>query len=109
LSASAFVNAANAGSQQSALDTIARAFARSPLALSLPMVASDFAYADRTFLIAVIRRLTRIAILEPLGSAPVLRVLLLIDAQCRDLRALAWGAVLGTPSLLRKQQLVTPS
>jgi vacuolar-type H+-ATPase subunit C/Vma6 len=109
LTASTFVSAAGAGSQESALDTIATAFARSPLASSVPVVASDFAYADRTFLIAVIRRLTRIAILEPLGTAPVLRVLLLIDAQCRDLRALAWGAVLGTPSLLRKQQLVTPS
>jgi vacuolar-type H+-ATPase subunit C/Vma6 len=109
LTASAFVKAASAGSQQFALDAIATAFARSPLASSLPVVASDFAYADRAFLIARLRQLTRIALLEPLGTAPVLRVLLLIDAQCRDLRALAWGAVLGTPAALRKQQLVTPS
>ena len=109
LTASAFVSAASAGSQQSALDTIAAAFARSPLASSLPAVASDFAYVDRAFLTGALRLLARTALLDPLGTAPVLRVLLLIDAQCRDLRALAWGAVLGTPPPLRKQQLVTPS
>jgi vacuolar-type H+-ATPase subunit C/Vma6 len=109
LTASGFVSAARSGSHQSAFDTISKAFARSPLASSLSVVASDLAYADRAFLIAVLRLLTHIALLEPLGTAPVLRVLLLIDAQCRDLRALAWGAVLGTPPPLRKQQLVTPS
>ncbi len=109
LTVGAFVSAANAGSQQSALDAIAAAFARSPLASSLPVVASDFASVDRAFLTAALRMLAHTTLLNPLSTAPVLRVLLLVDAQCRDLRALAWGAVLATPASLRKQQLVTPS
>jgi hypothetical protein len=61
------------------------------------------------FLSNTLARLTRLARVDPLSSATVLRVLLLIDAQSRDLRALAWGVTLGTPVSLRKQQLVTPS
>jgi len=109
LRASAFVAAAGAGSQQPALRTLATALAKSPLASLLPVVASDVAHLDRAFLTAALERLARAARLDPLSTAPLLRVLLLIEAQSRDVRTLAWGAVFGTPASLRKQQLVTPT
>jgi vacuolar-type H+-ATPase subunit C/Vma6 len=108
LSRSAFVSAASAGSQSEALTALTTALARSPLAASLPPVARDVAHLDRTLLAHMLRWLARGALLAPLGSAPLLRVLFRIEAQGRDLRALAWGAVLGTPPPLRTQQLVTP-
>jgi vacuolar-type H+-ATPase subunit C/Vma6 len=108
LAASAFRIAATAASEEIALRTLAAALARSPLASALPRVAGHVAHLDRAFLSDALDRLARAARLEPMSSAPLLRVLLLIDAQSRDLRTLAWGAVLGTPPSLRKQQLVTP-
>ena len=109
LPANAFVSAATAGAQPQGLTTLATALALSPLASLLPVVPSDVAHLDRAFLAAALERLTRAARLDPLGTAPLLRVLLLIEAQSRDLRALAWGAALGTPASLRRQQLVTPA
>jgi vacuolar-type H+-ATPase subunit C/Vma6 len=109
LSAIAFMSAANAGSPERALTRLAAALARSPLGAMLPVVATDIAHMDRAFLVAVLQRLARAARLEPLGTAPVLRVLLLIAAQSRDLRTLTWGAALGSPASRRRQQLVTPS
>jgi V/A-type H+-transporting ATPase subunit C len=106
LSEQAFITAA-AVKPERALMLLAAALAASPLWSALPAVAGDAAL-DRLFLIAMLRHLTRAARLEPLSTAPVLRVLLLIDAQSRDLRALAWGAEMRTPATLRKQQLVTP-
>jgi hypothetical protein len=53
--------------------------------------------------------LARASRIDPLSTAPLLRVLMLVEAQSRDLRALAWGAVLGTPPSLRLQRLVTPA
>jgi vacuolar-type H+-ATPase subunit C/Vma6 len=108
LAASAFRVAATAASEEIALRTIAATLARSPLASALPVVAGHVAHLDRAFLSDALARLARAARLEPMSSAPLLRVLLLIDAQSRDLRTLAWGAVLGTPPSLRRQQLVTP-
>jgi vacuolar-type H+-ATPase subunit C/Vma6 len=105
----AWVAAAAAQSRDHALTMLARALAASPLASALPAVASDVAAFERAFLVEMLRHLTRAARLDPLSTAPVLRVLLLIEAQARDLRALAWGAEMGTPPSLRKQQLVTPS
>ncbi len=104
-----FVRAAAAPQRESALTVLASALARSPLASALPAVASDVAALDRTFLVEMLRHLARAARLEPLSTAPVLRVLLLVEAQGRDLRALAWGAEMRTPPTLRQQQLVTPS
>lgn len=108
LSATMFVSAAAAGTPERALRILAAAFDGSPLERMLPVVPSDVAHLDRSFLTVVLQRLARTARREPLSTAPVLRVLLLIEAQSRDLRALAWGAVLGAPPHLRKQQLVTP-
>jgi vacuolar-type H+-ATPase subunit C/Vma6 len=109
LSRSAFRSAATSSSPQQALSRLTAALARSPIASSLPIVAPDTGHLDRMFLSNTLARLTRLARVDPLSSATVLRVLLLIDAQSRDLRALAWGVTLGTPVSLRKQQLVTPS
>ena len=107
LTAGAFASAARADSPQRASMTIATALAGSPLE-SLPPGTSEVASLDRAFLTSALERLTHAARIDPLSSAPLLRVLLLIEAQLRDVRNLAWGAVLGTPASLRKQQLVTP-
>ncbi len=102
-----FLSAAG-GSPQRALTMIAAELARSPLAAVLPVSAGDAGHLDRACLVAALQWLTRTARLHPLSAAPLLRFLLLVEAQTRDLRALAWGAALRTPVLLRKQQLVTP-
>jgi vacuolar-type H+-ATPase subunit C/Vma6 len=60
------------------------------------------------FLETTLQRLRRLARRDPLSTAPVLRVLLLIEAHVRDVRTLAWGTVLGAPPALRVRQLVTP-
>jgi V/A-type H+-transporting ATPase subunit C len=80
-----------------------------PFVSSLPAVQGDAVHFDRLFVAAMLDRLTRAARADPLSTAPLLRVLLLIEAQVRDLRALAWGTMLGTPISLRRQQLLTPS
>ena len=108
LTASAFASAARAGSPQRASMTMATALAGSPLASLLPAAASEAAALDRGFLASALERLTHAARIDPLSTASLLRVLLLIEAQQRDLRNLAWGAALATPASLRKRQLVTP-
>ena len=108
LTAKAFAAAAGAASPHSASMMMATALADSPLASVLPPGAGDLASLDRAFLTTALKRLTRAARIDPLSSASLLRVLLRIEAQQRDLRNLAWGAALGTPAALRKQQLVTP-
>jgi hypothetical protein len=75
----------------------------------LPAAWRDVAQLDRAFLTLTLARLTRAGRRDPLSTASVLRVLLLVEAHGRDLRALAWGAALGTPASLRIQQLVTPA
>jgi vacuolar-type H+-ATPase subunit C/Vma6 len=109
LSEQAFVAAAGANQSERALTLLAATLAASPLASAIPVVASEVAALDRLLLVATLRYLTRGARLDPLSTAPLFRVLLLIDAQSRDLRALAWGAEMRTPAALRKLQLVTPS
>ena len=108
LALDAFTAAAASRDRQAAAQTLATALARSPLArvIAVPGAAS---HIERAFLGAALDRLRRTARREPLGSAPALRVLLLIGAQARDLRALAWGAALGLPSAMRVGELVTPS
>jgi hypothetical protein len=104
-----FIAAASAGSSQAALAVLTTALHGSPLVSSLPVVAGDIAQMDRVFLTDVLARLKQHARLEPLGTAPILLLLLRLAAQSRDLRTLAWGAALGTPPLVRKAHLVTPS
>lgn len=109
LSERAFIAAAGAKGSERALTLLAAALASSPLASALPTLASEIAAVDRLLLVEMLRHLTRAARLDPLSTAPLLRVLVLIDAQSRNLRALAWGAQMRTPTHLRKLQLVTPS
>jgi vacuolar-type H+-ATPase subunit C/Vma6 len=109
LSASTFLSIAAAGSQQRAWAALRTAVANSPLASWLPIAAGGADHVDRLVLGAALEQLGRAARVEPMSSAPVLRVLLLIEAQTRDLRALAWGAALGAPPSLRRQELVTPT
>jgi V/A-type H+-transporting ATPase subunit C len=109
LAESAFIAAAAAHQREHALTVLAAALAASPLRATLPAVASDVAALERAFLVEMLVHCARAARLEPLSTAPLLRVLLLIEAQGRDLRALAWGAEMRTPPTLRAQQLVTPS
>jgi vacuolar-type H+-ATPase subunit C/Vma6 len=109
LSEQAFVAAAGAGQPERALTLLAAALAASPLASAMPVVASEPAALERLLIVQTLRHLARAARLDPLSTAPLLRVLLLIEAQSRDLRALAWGAEMRTPPAVRKHQLVTPS
>ena len=108
LSLAVFISAAT-GSSQQAVTTLARTLSRSPLAPLLPVVSSDVINLDRVFLSTMLKRFTRVCRVDPLSYAPLLRALLLIDAQSRDLRMLAWGAALGTPVPVRRQQLLTRS
>jgi vacuolar-type H+-ATPase subunit C/Vma6 len=105
----AFLAVARAASYHQATTALVAAIARSPLAFALPVAGPDLARVDRTFLVTLLEWLARASRVEPLSTAPLLRVLLLIEAQSRDLRALAWGAALGTPPSLRTAQLVTPA
>jgi hypothetical protein len=109
LSEQAFVSAAGAHQPERALTLLAAELAASPLASAMPIAAGEATALERLLLVGILRHLTRAARLDPLSSAPVLRVLLLIEAQSRDLRALAWGAQMRTPPSVRKLQLVTPS
>jgi vacuolar-type H+-ATPase subunit C/Vma6 len=109
LSLDEFIEAARAGSAQAAWSRLSAALARSPFGRGLSISVEDAARLDRAFLANALARLSRAARREPLGTAPVLHVLLLVEAQCRDLRSLAWGAALGVPASARRAQLVTPS
>ncbi len=104
----AFVAAAASASRQACLVRLAAALAGTPLARMLPVVADDVTFPERTLLTSTMARLARDARLRPLGTAPILRVLLRIEAQSRDLRTLAWGVALGAPPAMRRQELVTP-
>lgn len=108
LSREQFVKAAASTSRQACLTGVTSALARSPLAPVLPVVADHLASLERAFLANLMERLARDARIQPLGTAPLLRVLLRIEAQSRDVRALAWGVTLGTPPAMRRQDLVTP-
>ena len=109
LSVDAFLAVTRAASFQQAVIALTGALARSPLALSPSDVATDLARVDRTFVGATLKWLARRSRIEPLSTAPLLRMLMLVETQSRDLRVLAWGAALGTPPSLRAQQLVTPA
>lgn len=104
----AFVSTATAESRPAGVAYLNTVLTRSPLA-SLVAVSIDVAAMDRLFLAATLKKLLRKSRMAPLGSAPLIRVLLRIEAQSHDLRALAWGARLNIPTLLRREQLVTPS
>ena len=108
LTIEAFLAVARSASHQQAVTTLAAALSRSPLSWS-PGAASDVAQVDRRFVARMLSVLARASRVNPLSTAPLLRVLLLLEGQSRDLRALAWGAALGTPPALRIQQLVTPA
>ena len=106
LARSDFVSASSTESQQAALAYLRTALARTPLAA---VVSDAGGQIDRKFLAFTLKQLTRESRLAPLSSAPLIRVLLAIEAQSYDLRALAWAAFLDIPALLRRQQLVTSS
>jgi vacuolar-type H+-ATPase subunit C/Vma6 len=101
-----FASAASAVSADTAIAALRRALAGSALAPAL-RVAGEAARLERQVLAGTLDRLAVAARREPMGTAALLRVLVRIEAQSRDLRALAWGAVLDAPHALRKQHLVT--
>lgn len=108
LSARAFAAAARAPSRPAAIEQLKKAFAASPLSTLFAPGADDAARVERAALAGALERLGRAARTAPLGSAPLLRFLLGLEAQGRDVRTLAWGVVLGAPPALRRQDLVTP-
>jgi vacuolar-type H+-ATPase subunit C/Vma6 len=104
LTREAFFSVAKATSRSEALDHLRKG----PLSARFPIGADDAANVERAFLADTLAQLARQARREPLGAAPVLRFLLRLEAQSRDLRTLAWGAVLQAPPKLRTHDLVTP-
>ena len=103
-----FAAAVSTRARHLAAGVLAAACVRSPLAAILTEGSADVARIERVFLETTLLRLQRAARRDPLSTAPVLRVLLLIAVQIRDLRALAWGAALAVPPTARSRQLVTP-
>jgi vacuolar-type H+-ATPase subunit C/Vma6 len=102
------VTAAAAPTPGEALMVLQRALGGTALEPLLPAVPSEVESMDRRYLTYALGRLRERLRREPMDTAMLFRTLLRIEAQGRDLRALAWGAVLGTPSPLRKEALVTP-
>ncbi|HET9271260.1 MAG TPA: V-type ATPase subunit, partial [Vicinamibacterales bacterium] len=108
LSRKAFVAAAGSTSRDAAAASLRASLITSPLG-SLPLMAGDAASLERAFLIDALRRYSRAARREPLSAASLLAVLLRLEVQGRDLRTIAWGAVLDAPPGRRRQELMTPS
>jgi vacuolar-type H+-ATPase subunit C/Vma6 len=108
LSRDAFLAVAQTTSRPVALERVREALEDSPLADVFPMAADDSARVERQFLAQMLERLRPLARSQPLGSAPILRFLLALEAQSRDVRTLAWGVTLGAPPSLRRADLVTP-
>lgn len=108
LSQSTFVAAASASAPAEALRALQRELGHTPLITLLPVVATDVDAMERAYLAHAIEQLTRHARLRPMESSSVLRTLLRIEAQGRDLRMLAWGAAFGVPPASRLALLVTP-
>lgn len=103
-----FADAVRAATPGDALATLQRDLATTPLGALLPAVATDLDGMERRYLAHVLERLRALARRDPLDPGTLLRTLFRIEAQGRDLRALAWGAALGTPPAARRQLLVTP-
>jgi vacuolar-type H+-ATPase subunit C/Vma6 len=107
LTRDAFIAAASAEGHDAAVATLVTALAPSPLA-GIVTVRAQIAAVELSWFETSLRRLQRAARLDPLSTAPVLRVLLLVDAEARDVRTLAWGTALDAPPALRVRHLVTP-
>ena len=103
-----FTAAASASTPADGLTALQLGLAHTPLASLLPAIATDVDAMERAYLSHALDRLARHARLQPIDTPTLLRTLLRIEAQGRDLRALAWGAALGTPPASRKALLVTP-
>jgi len=107
LAREAFERATSAPSRDAAGSVLRVALAGSPLA-RLSFAAGAFARLDREFLREALARYRALARRDPLSSAGVIAVLLQLEAQSRDLRALTWGIVFGTPPARRREELLTP-
>jgi vacuolar-type H+-ATPase subunit C/Vma6 len=103
-----FATAAVAPTGGEALNILQRRLAGTALEPLLPTVPSDIDAMERSYLVHALDRLGRHARQDPMATATLLRTLLRIETQGRDLRTLAWGAALGTPPARRKHALVTP-
>ncbi|MEW5738938.1 MAG: V-type ATPase subunit [Myxococcota bacterium] len=108
LSKHAFLDIARAPARPAALEACRRAFMHTPLSDAFPMGVDDAARVERNALAQTLARLGVMMRVEPLGSAALLRFLLELEAQSRDVRTLAWGVLLNAPPALRRQDLVTP-
>lgn len=107
LSREAFVPAAGAPTAAEVAARLSRALARTPLS-SVLRDATDAAALETAALRHVLERQRRIALVDPLGSATLLRFLSLLRAESIDLLRLVWGASLGAPAALVRPELVTP-
>ncbi|GMU58296.1 MAG: hypothetical protein AMXMBFR34_00590 [Myxococcaceae bacterium] len=108
LSKDTFLVIAQAPSRPAALDACRKALAGSPLSEAFPVGSDDAARVERNALAQSLARLQVAVRVDPLCSAVLLRFLLTLEAQSRDLRTLAWGVLFNAPPALRRQDLVTP-
>jgi PAS domain S-box-containing protein len=103
-----FLSVCGAASQQKAAEALRRALEGTPLARLAQEHGEDPARLEQASLPLALAQEQRRALLEPLGSAPLLSFLLRLEAQGRDLLRLAWGAAVGAPAALLRPELVTP-
>jgi vacuolar-type H+-ATPase subunit C/Vma6 len=81
-----------------AAETLAAAFAGTPLAPALRGAAADPGMVERSVLGAQLRMLAAQARTDPLGPAHVIGYALRLRAQVMDLRRIIWGTALGAPA-----------
>jgi vacuolar-type H+-ATPase subunit C/Vma6 len=106
LSRTTFVEVAGAGERRDAATRLARALAGTPLA---PLAGDgDPARVERDALALSVATQRRVALRDPLGSAPVLLFLLRLEAASEDVRRIAWAACLGAPGEQARARLVSP-
>jgi len=103
-----FERASSEPARAASAGELARALGRSPLAAAMRASGGDPARFGRAAEAALLDGQRRRARLEPLSSAPVVWFLARLDAQCADVRRLAWGAALGAPAATIRAELATP-
>jgi vacuolar-type H+-ATPase subunit C/Vma6 len=102
-----FVAAANA-TPADAPPLLARALAGTPLGALFEGGVADPVALEAQALARLLGEQRRHARLDPLSSAPLVLFLLRLEAQSRDLLAIASGAALGVPEAHVRSALVTP-
>jgi len=108
LSREAFVGAAQSTSRAAGYEAVRAALARTPLADVFRVGAEGAAAVDRALLEHTLTWLLHLQRAQPLSSASTLRLLVRLEAQAHDVRAVTFGVQTGAPVALLRKELVTP-